>query len=194
MTLPLYDDIVIGTKIGEFIILNLTEQKHGKIQYNCVCSVCNTLRTIPGYDLIKRVPNCTVCKLFSGEIKKREAKAAYYQRNKTKIRERENKRKLEFPISTESAREYGYRYNYGITISEYNEMYALQNGKCVICSVFKSIDGKRYDRLYVDHNHENLKIRGLLCLSCNMGLGKFKENIEFLKNAVKYMEEIKCGN
>jgi len=33
------------------------------------------------------------------------------------------------------------------------------------------------------------KVRGLLCNKCNMGIGLFKDNIELLKEAIKYLEE-----
>jgi hypothetical protein len=31
------------------------------------------------------------------------------------------------------------------------------------------------------------KIRGLLCASCNSGLGKFQENIDVLHDAINYL-------
>ena len=40
----------------------------------------------------------------------------------------------------------------------------------------------------MDHCHKTKKIRGLLCHTCNSGLGMFKDNIEYLKNAIKYLE------
>jgi hypothetical protein len=39
----------------------------------------------------------------------------------------------------------------------------------------------------VDHNHETGELRGLLCISCNAAIGMFKENIQFLKNAIEYL-------
>ena len=35
------------------------------------------------------------------------------------------------------------------------------------------------------------KIRGLLCSNCNRGLGHFKDNIDILKSAIKYLESCK---
>lgn len=44
-------------------------------------------------------------------------------------------------------------------------------------------------QLAVDHCHESGKVRGLLCSNCNNGLGRFKDNLEYLKNAIKYLKE-----
>jgi hypothetical protein len=65
-------------------------------------------------------------------------------------------------------------------------MYKQQDGKCLICGATESIHGHR---LAVDHCHTTLKIRGLLCKSCNVGLGNFYEKPELLRNAAKYIED-----
>lgn len=74
---------------------------------------------------------------------------------------------------------------YGITIVEYNQMLLNQNDSCLICKVHKS-NFKR--ALSVDHDHKTGKIRGLLCAFCNTGLGYFKDNVEFLERAIKYLK------
>lgn len=78
---------------------------------------------------------------------------------------------------------------YGITIDEYNILFIKQKGKCCICNKHQSEVTKR---LNIDHCHTTGKIRGLLCNSCNQAIGAFKDNIETLKNAIKYLEENNC--
>jgi hypothetical protein len=77
---------------------------------------------------------------------------------------------------------------FGITLEQFNQMYIVQNGKCLICDATESNLGHR---LAVDHCHITGKIRGLLCKSCNVGIGHLKDNIETLKRAIKYLEKFK---
>lgn len=83
--------------------------------------------------------------------------------------------------------------DFNITISEYEDMVLEQDGKCAICNSLEttksSKDPSKTKRLAVDHCHSSLKVRGLLCSNCNTALGKFKDNIEFLKNAISYLEK-----
>ena len=43
--------------------------------------------------------------------------------------------------------------------------------------------------LCLDHDHVTEKFRGWLCLNCNHGLGKFKDNPETLIRAAEYLNE-----
>lgn len=81
------------------------------------------------------------------------------------------------------------KYSYGLTLEDYNDLLIKQNGVCAICK-------KEVDLLVVDHNHSccpgprscSKCIRGLLCKGCNLGIGYFKDNNEYLKNAVEYLQ------
>lgn len=76
------------------------------------------------------------------------------------------------------------RRNYGITLDEYNSMYAKQNGLCAICSKPDEVKGRR---LAVDHDHETGQVRALLCGNCNRGLGNFKDDANMLIKATRYL-------
>jgi hypothetical protein len=41
--------------------------------------------------------------------------------------------------------------------------------------------------LSVDHNHETGAFRGLLCPTCNTGLGHFHDNVTFCLRAASYL-------
>jgi len=56
-----------------------------------------------------------------------------------------------------------------------------QDFKCAICSHNIS----EYPQL--DHDHENGKIRGVLCTTCNSGLGMFKDSCYLLDKAIEYL-------
>ena len=73
---------------------------------------------------------------------------------------------------------------YGLTTEDYNKMLDQQNGVCKICKQVCITN----EVLSVDHCHTTGKIRGLLCMKCNSALGYFKDNIETLKSAIKYLE------
>lgn len=71
-------------------------------------------------------------------------------------------------------REHNLKHKYGMTHDDFLDMLADQDGKCAICG---SEDSKRKGdkHLHVDHNHQTGKVRGLLCNSCNRGLGLLGE-------------------
>jgi len=88
------------------------------------------------------------------------------------------------PKYKEYQRAYTLKRMYGITIDAYNQMLESQGGKCLIC---QRVPKERY-RLRVDHCHKTKTIRGLLCNSCNSGLGRFEDSVDRLKSALRYLE------
>jgi hypothetical protein len=71
---------------------------------------------------------------------------------------------------------------------DYTRMLEEQDYKCKICKLqFSFIDSKRMTTPCIDHCHVTNKIRGLLCMNCNTGLGMFKDNINFMYNAINYL-------
>jgi hypothetical protein len=106
-----------------------------------------------------------------------EGKKYIYEKNK----ERRNKN----PEKTKAAeRDSHLKRTYGISMNDYNRMYVEQDRKCLLCKNPCS-SGRN---LSVDHCHKTGKVRGLLCINCNQGLGKFKDNIELMKSAILYIE------
>lgn len=74
---------------------------------------------------------------------------------------------------------------YGITLEDYEKMSKNQGGRCHIC---KTDDYGKKGLLVVDHCHSTGSVRGLLCYSCNIALGLFKDNISVLRDAITYLE------
>ena len=85
-----------------------------------------------------------------------------------------------------SIRKYQYKKRYGISLVEYNNLFMSQNGCCKICGIHQTADSRKFA---VDHNHKTGQIRGLLCASCNSGLGYFKDNTTILENAITYIKQ-----
>lgn len=71
---------------------------------------------------------------------------------------------------------------YGISKEQYDNMLADQDNRCAICNDFMP-------RPYVDHCHSNNKVRGLLCMKCNTGLGQFRDDIKIMNSAIQYIEK-----
>lgn len=75
----------------------------------------------------------------------------------------------------------------GWTPEKYEEAYIKQNGRCAICGC--KLNSSRYTRFAGDHDHRTGKLRGLLCTNCNTALGLFKDSIERLEMAKRYLIE-----
>lgn len=96
----------------------------------------------------------------------------YYQKNKSHLKDKE------------------LRFKYNISLEDYNTFLRKQKNCCAICFVHKSTQVKG---LVVDHCHKTLTVRGLLCGNCNNGLGRFKDSIASLQNAVLYLNSSKVN-
>lgn len=70
---------------------------------------------------------------------------------------------------------------YGISSKDYDEIFIQQSGKCAICK-------EAHNLLDVDHCHTTNRVRGLLCRNCNQALGKFKDSIDVLLAAIRYLQ------
>ena len=84
---------------------------------------------------------------------------------------------------------------FSLDISDYAEMLIQQNKVCAICKMPEKRKSRRDGRvcaLAIDHNHQTGKIRGLLCHSCNVGLGNFEDNIDLLQKAIEYLKKHQC--
>src|SRR5260370_25020366 len=74
---------------------------------------------------------------------------------------------------------------YGLSSVDYDAMWDAQDGRCRIC--LRRPEGKlrlkgnqMHHSLHIDHDHVSNKVRGLLCESCNRGLGFFFDDLDLL--------------
>jgi len=84
---------------------------------------------------------------------------------------------------------------YGVTPSQYRDLYLVQKGRCWICQKAKGVHpddpkGRGGRRLGIDHNHVTLAVRGLLCTggdkTCNRIIGWLGPAA--LRRAAEYLE------
>lgn len=72
---------------------------------------------------------------------------------------------------------------YGITLEEFKIKLKEQNNCCAVCGINQD-DYRR--RLSVDHNHKTGQVRGLLCDTCNNGIGYYEK---YLIQYERYLKE-----
>jgi len=142
------------------------------------CTKCSTVKSVNEYYLKNNKPrsNCKNCHAL-------EAKPRYSQ-NKERYN---NYSKKWYKENPEKVKNIFLRNRYNITLEDFNEMLKNQNNTCAICK--KDKQGER--DFHIDHCHTTGKVRGILCYKCNSSIGLLNDNIETLKEAIKYLEKHK---
>lgn len=136
---------------------------------------------------IKRCPKCGEEKDYSLFYRNKSSKinCSPYCKVCSNLRTtsyaRENKEKIQPKLGG-----YALKRRYGITAEQYADMMEAQNHRCAICYIKYDPNGRNFA---VDHDHETKQVRGLLCSSCNMGLGHFKDKPELLEKAIEYLRQ-----
>jgi hypothetical protein len=79
---------------------------------------------------------------------------------------------------------------YGIDEEMRESLEQLSGNRCWICLKPESVltqGGKKVRSLAIDHDHLTGQVRGLLCFTCNTGLGRFADNWATLQRAYLYL-------
>lgn len=132
-------------------------------------------------------------KAYNSTEERKDYMVNYRESNKDKLNGHSRKYKKK-PRSKKISKNGHLKRKFGITLDDYNNMLTEQGGKCMICkNTETSVENKtgNVKDLAVDHCHSTGKIRGLLCFRCNTTIGRFEDDIELLKSAIKYIEENK---
>lgn len=164
---------LVGQRFGKRIVISreptpVYNGRKGSSMWlvRCECGKESTLPT-------SNVKNTTSCgcdesyTIRSGETRKSPVSK--------KIRDNEGHRRIMFGLSPEM----------------FEEMRIKQDNKCWICQ-------KEFTRTpHIDHNHSCCPgprscgkcIRGLLCHSCNCGLGNFHDDLNLMQRAMDYLRK-----
>jgi len=97
---------------------------------------------------------------------KRENGKKYREKNRKQIREK------------------GRAARYNVELSYIMALYEDQNKCCAICKTPIEFETSR-----IDHDHNTGKVRGILCVSCNTGIGLLKDSPEVLVSAAEYIRK-----
>ncbi len=117
------------------------------------------------------------------------ARAREYQ-SREDVRERKNnvRRVANNPARREVNRRDLLKRLYGLTVEQYDDMLARQNGVCLLCAEPPKGEGNgASSRLHVDHDHETGYVRGLLCNNCNRAIGHFRDDPDLMQRASLYV-------
>jgi hypothetical protein len=73
---------------------------------------------------------------------------------------------------------------YGLDYETFAELTESQGGVCAICGQPPKTASQP---LFVDHDHATGDVRGLLCRTCNTGLGMLGDTVDGLNAALSYL-------
>ena len=122
-------------------------------------------------------------KYYAKNKEKSKAWAREYRaRNSEKIKER----RRQCPNLKAMERRGYIRRTYGLSPENITKMLVAQNGLCEICK--RELDYERIG-LCVDHDHETNEIRGLLCRTCNSGIGLLGDSVSNILRAAGYLKK-----
>ena len=77
----------------------------------------------------------------------------------------------------------------GVSRAQFDALFARQGRVCAICNRAPSTS----KATHLDHCHNTDKIRGVLCASCNKGLGHFRDDPSLARAAARYLETADTG-
>lgn len=97
--------------------------------------------------------------------KRKKQSAEYYKQNKERLLKQQKYSTI--------------KRKYGLSKEQYEEV--MKDAVCEICGDEK--------KLCIDHDHDTGKVRGVLCRTCNMGIGLLGDKYQQVLQAAKYLEE-----
>lgn len=146
-----------------------------------LCKRCNTLKSESDFGKNKNEKSglsfyCKKCNIACNK----ESKAKSGWQPKDNGRPKSN---IPFPERRSLYKRTANLKRFGLTEDSYKLILDNQNNSCAICN-------KQFiptSKAYVDHCHSKGHVRGILCLNCNVTLGHVNDDVNILKNMVKYL-------
>jgi hypothetical protein len=90
------------------------------------------------------------------------------------------------------------RITFNMTLDEWNAIFDSQGRTCACCKAthpgHRTRTPSQQGAWHTDHDHKTGAIRGILCHSCNTGLGRFQDSEERLSQALAYLRRHKASS
>jgi hypothetical protein len=147
------------------------------------CTVCKEVKSFdcfyPRKDrpTVQYVPQCKACNALKAKKRYWEDPEGHKEKTKNWVKNNREKCRVIFR-----------KHRYKISDVDYQKMKSDSAGLCAICS--------SSEKLFIDHDHITGKIRGLLCRTCNLGLGHMRDSALNLRKSIDYLilsSNIKTG-
>jgi transcription elongation factor Elf1 len=139
---------------------------------------CKTKRARLGY-----LHRCKKCHCASEKARPKAAAARARARHRAREKYHSDPRERQRVLASSKKHRHKSHLKkcYGLTPVDIQAMLRAQCWRCAICNrPFESAP-------HVDHDHRRRVVRGLLCSSCNLGLGKFRDDPCILDRASAYL-------
>ena len=156
-----------------------------------ICLKCGAEKPLSEYHAKrgKPQPQCKACrskymaKHYQENLEReKKLRKEWYEANKLRVSIKGKADRLANPDKFMLARKL---LKYGLTREQYEAKLKKQGNACEICQ-------RSFARTpYVDHCHNSLVVRGLLCSQCNTSLGLLKEDIAIFKRCIAYLRKYK---
>lgn len=171
------------------------------------CSVCGVVKVLSEFHRLatSKDGHCYYCKVCNADKnrqwrdanreKYREQRAQHYRENAERIRATQRQYHAD---NREMLRDRAQLRNFNMTAEQFADLLAFQGGVCAICGA-EAPGG--HGRWHVDHDHScclgrkccGSCVRGLLCTTCNTGLGMFGDDQRRLASAIEYLRRTSAG-
>ncbi len=164
----------------EIIELDKQEVRVKEIARRYNCTVSSIYEVLKEYGIKKRQPplgesgTCRTCKKIAHRDEFLSGQTVIYRHHS--CRSCRNKKQDRYRKDSQ-------RIAYGLDEDQLAQLHIKQEGLCEICR--KSQER----RLDADHNHKTGKLRGVLCRSCNIGIGYLQDSPELLSKAIAYLQK-----
>lgn len=158
------------------------KHKHGRHGLAPKCKVCHKQETAKAHAKRKAMYPELV------KAQKRASSKKYNEKNLEIVRARGRVyARLRLLKNPGLKRAMHLKFNYGITVAEWDALFDAQGRRCAIC---KSEKPYRKNGIWnTDHDHVTGKVRGILCSHCNRMLGGAYDDPSILRQAITYLSE-----